>query len=278
MMENRSFDHYLGWLPGADGKQAGLTYVDRDGVAARTHHLTDYQGCAHPDPDHSFEGGRVQSTAAAATAGCARARTTSSRSATTSRATSGSTATRRRTGRPSTATSRPPWPRPTRTASTSTARRPTGSTTRPTSPRCRRSGTGWPRPRASRARYYYVDVPFLALYGTKYLDIARTCAQFLADAAAGTLPAVSFLDPKFLDEGSGTLGRRPPARRHPRRAVVPQPGLRGGHAAARAGRAPRWSSTTTSGAASSTTSPPTRAPDADPGGRHRHARVPHARR
>ena len=60
MMENRSFDHYLGWLDGADGKQAGLTYVDRDGVRRRTHHLTDYQGCAHPDPDHSFEGGRVQ--------------------------------------------------------------------------------------------------------------------------------------------------------------------------------------------------------------------------
>ena len=26
MMENRSFDHFFGWLPGADGKQAGLTY------------------------------------------------------------------------------------------------------------------------------------------------------------------------------------------------------------------------------------------------------------
>src|SRR3954453_23301974 len=25
MMENRSFDHYLGWLPGADGHQAGLS-------------------------------------------------------------------------------------------------------------------------------------------------------------------------------------------------------------------------------------------------------------
>jgi len=60
MMENRSFDHYLGWLPGADGKQAGLAYVDRDGVTRSTHHLTDYQGCAHPDPDHSYEGGRVQ--------------------------------------------------------------------------------------------------------------------------------------------------------------------------------------------------------------------------
>ena len=24
MMENRSFDHFLGWMPGADGKQGGL--------------------------------------------------------------------------------------------------------------------------------------------------------------------------------------------------------------------------------------------------------------
>ena len=31
MMENRSFDHYLGWLPGADGRQAGLTYADKTG-------------------------------------------------------------------------------------------------------------------------------------------------------------------------------------------------------------------------------------------------------
>jgi len=61
MMENRSFDHMLGWLPGADGKQAGLTYVDRAGIAHATHSLApDYQGCAHPDPDHSYDGARVE--------------------------------------------------------------------------------------------------------------------------------------------------------------------------------------------------------------------------
>jgi phospholipase C len=32
MMENRSFDQVLGWLPGANGQQAGLTYADIDGV------------------------------------------------------------------------------------------------------------------------------------------------------------------------------------------------------------------------------------------------------
>src|SRR5438046_8517982 len=31
MMENRSFDHYLGWMPNADGIQSGLSYTDRAG-------------------------------------------------------------------------------------------------------------------------------------------------------------------------------------------------------------------------------------------------------
>src|SRR3954451_271132 len=61
MMENRSFDHYLGWLPKADGRQAGLTYTDKDGKAHQTHRLTpDWQGCGHLDPDHSWEGGRTE--------------------------------------------------------------------------------------------------------------------------------------------------------------------------------------------------------------------------
>jgi phospholipase C len=61
MMENRSFDHYLGWLPNADGMQAGLSYVDRDGVTWQTRPLApDWQGCGHPDPDHSWDGGRGQ--------------------------------------------------------------------------------------------------------------------------------------------------------------------------------------------------------------------------
>src|SRR4051794_8131796 len=61
MMENRSFDHYLGWLPGADGHQAGLQYADATGAAHPTHVPTpDWQGCGFKDPDHSWNGGRVQ--------------------------------------------------------------------------------------------------------------------------------------------------------------------------------------------------------------------------
>jgi phospholipase C len=61
MMENRSFDHYLGWMPNADGRQAGLQYTDADGVVHSTQRMTpDFQGCGHPDPDHSWDGGRTQ--------------------------------------------------------------------------------------------------------------------------------------------------------------------------------------------------------------------------
>src|SRR5215468_5842020 len=65
-MENRSFDHFLGWLPGADGKQAGISYRDRERVLRSTHRLApDFQGCAFHDPRHDwrsvekqFDGGR----------------------------------------------------------------------------------------------------------------------------------------------------------------------------------------------------------------------------
>src|SRR5947208_4957409 len=61
MMENRSFDHFLGWLPGADGKQAGLSYTDASGVAHSTFPLApDYQGCTYRDPNHSYDGARVE--------------------------------------------------------------------------------------------------------------------------------------------------------------------------------------------------------------------------
>ena len=57
MMENRSFDHFLGCLPGSDGRQSGLVYTDATGKAFETHPLApDYQGCGHPDPDLGGQG------------------------------------------------------------------------------------------------------------------------------------------------------------------------------------------------------------------------------
>ena len=61
MMENRSFDHYFGWHPGADAKNTGLSYPDVNGNPVPTHHLSpDFQGCDFRDPDHGWVGGRHQ--------------------------------------------------------------------------------------------------------------------------------------------------------------------------------------------------------------------------
>ena len=61
MMENRSFDHLLGWMPRADGRQAGLSYADPSGRLVATHALApDFQGCGHASPGHIWQQGRVQ--------------------------------------------------------------------------------------------------------------------------------------------------------------------------------------------------------------------------
>jgi phospholipase C len=61
MMENRSFDHFLGWVPGADGVQAGIRQVDTAGDALESWDLApNYQNCQFADPDHSYQGGRRQ--------------------------------------------------------------------------------------------------------------------------------------------------------------------------------------------------------------------------
>lgn len=61
MLENRSFDHYLGWVPGADGVQAGTKQVDLGGRMHESYDLAPkFQNCDLADPDHSYDGGRVQ--------------------------------------------------------------------------------------------------------------------------------------------------------------------------------------------------------------------------
>jgi phospholipase C len=45
MMENRSFDHFLGWLPHADGRH-DLEFTALDGSVYRNYPLApDFQGC-----------------------------------------------------------------------------------------------------------------------------------------------------------------------------------------------------------------------------------------
>jgi len=204
MMENRSFDHLLGWLPGADGRQAGLSYVDAAGVAHPTYPLfPDYQGCGHPDPDHSYEGARVEYNDGACDGWL--------------RAGSNDVYAIGYYGQadvPFLAAAAPGWTAfdryfagilgptfPNRfymhAAQTDRLSNTFELSTLPTI---------WDRVAAAglTGRYYFSDAPFLGLWGLTYASISHTFDRFLEDCASGTLPHVSYVDPRFIDEEAGT--------------------------------------------------------------------------
>jgi phospholipase C len=89
MMENRWFDHFLGWMPNADGRQAGLSYSDGAGNTFSTYPLAPTsRAAAIPCPGTCGSRRGSSSTTAPPTAGCCpAAATTPTRSATTSSAT-----------------------------------------------------------------------------------------------------------------------------------------------------------------------------------------------
>jgi len=204
MMENRSFDHFLGWLPDANGKQAGLSYPDRAGHLQPTHHLApDYQGCGFNDPDHSFEGGRVEYDNGRCD-GWLRAGTNDVYSigyyTQPDLAFLGQIAPRYATpDHYFAAILGPTFPNRIYQHAGQTDRL-SNTFTPSTLP------TIWDRLAAAgiSRKYYFGDIPFLALWGAKYLPISHPYAEFLADAAAGTLPAVSYVDGEFLGELTGT--------------------------------------------------------------------------
>jgi phospholipase C len=204
MMENRSFDHILGWLPGHDGRQAGLAYTDASGESHRTHALApDFQGCAFHDPDHSFAGGRVEYDNGKCD-GFLRAGDNDLYSI----------GYYRREDLPFFGTVAPRFVTPPRYFPAILG--PTfpnrifqhaGETDRLSNTLVLSTlPTIWDRLAAKgiSARYYFSDIPVVALWGNKYLPIAQPVTSFLRDAAAGTLPAVAYIDPGFSGEATGT--------------------------------------------------------------------------
>ncbi|GAB1691141.1 alkaline phosphatase family protein [Krasilnikovia sp. M28-CT-15] len=200
MMENRSFDHYLGWLPGADGIQAGLSYADTSGAVHPTHHLLVPNGCGFHDPDHSYEGGRVELNDGACD-GWLRAGSNDLLSigyyerpdlGFYGKAAPQWTVCDRYFA----AMMAPTYPNRFFLHSATTDRITTSLDRIATMPAI------WDRLAAAgvSGRYFYSDVPFTALWGTRYLGISRRIGEFYTAAAAGTLPAVSFVEPAFLGE------------------------------------------------------------------------------
>jgi len=216
MMENRSFDHLLGWLPNTEGMQAGLTYVDSSGVQHQTHALApDFTGCSHRDPDHSYQGARVQYDDGTMDGflrsgnndeyaigyyveadrpfynALARNYTTLDHSFCSILG--------------------PTFPNRLflHSAQTDRLSNPPTLSTLPTI---------WDSLLAAgvTARYYWSNAPFLGLWGPRYFLNGITTpfpniTSFFAQAASGNLPAVSFIDPAFTGFSFPTNDDHPPA-------------------------------------------------------------------
>jgi phospholipase C len=204
MMENRSFDHLLGWLPEADGRQRGLRYADAAGMFHRTHALaSDFTGCGHLDPNHEYNGGRVAYDHGAID-GFLRATPDDYAIGYYVEADRPffNTFARHYTvlNRSFCSILGPTFPNRffLHGAQTDRLSNTTDLATMPTI---------WDRLAAAGVShtYYYSNLPYLALWGLKYLPISNIYAQFLLDAATGSLPAVSFIDPRFtiVDDGTG---------------------------------------------------------------------------
>jgi phospholipase C len=197
MMENRSFDHFLGWLPNAVGTQAGLNYIDNSGVSHATHALApDRTGCGFNDPDHSYSGARIEydnarmdgfmQTSAADIYAIGYYQEADMNF----------------------------FPKFARHFTTCDMYFP--SMLGPTFPNrifqlcgqtdrlddsisictlptifdhCTQAGV--------TSKYYYGNVPFLTLFPIALIAYANAFSSFLSDCANGTLPAVSFVDPSF---------------------------------------------------------------------------------
>ena len=203
MMENRSFDHMLGWLDGADGEQRGLTYFDASNTPHRTYRLApDYQGCGHPDPDHSYEGGRVEYNDGACD-GWLRAGNNDEYAI----------GYYTKKDLPFLGPASLYWTACDRYFSAIMAGTFANRVYQHAAQTDRLGNTFevsalptiWDRLAAAGrdGRYYFSDVPFLALWGTKYAPIGRSIDAFFDDAAAGTLPQVAFVEPRFLGEEIG---------------------------------------------------------------------------
>jgi phospholipase C len=217
MMENRSFDHYFGWHPHADGRNSGLTYPNLDGSQRfATHHLTpDFQGCGFRDPDHGWVGGRHQLNRGkmdgfytgnpdgdgsdefalgyylkddlgfiphAADAFTLYDRWFCSIMASTY---------------------------PNRHYQISAQNGGQKSNVLPVADDPGNTGADWETifdralARGLSAGYYVSDLPVPGLYGARGLTWVRPVLQFYEDAAAGRLPQVCFVDPPFRDGGGG---------------------------------------------------------------------------
>jgi phospholipase C len=211
MMENRSYDHLLGWVPRSDGIQEGLAFRNVEGAAVPTFHLASdpaygYQGCGWADPEHGYDGGRVHLNNGAMDGWLL----------------TGGTADNPADRFPVGYYQEADLPFYSGVAkhftvcdnyfhgilSSTFPNRMyihAGTTDRNTNtlPWAQQAPSTLPTiwdllgEKGISCANYFSDLPLTGLWGEKYAQITKPFEQFLVDANAGTLPAVSYFDPNF---------------------------------------------------------------------------------
>jgi phospholipase C len=208
MMENRSFDHYFGWLPGADSDQHER-YPDADGNLVETRHFstlgtggTQYKGCGHPDPGHGWNSGRAQLGGGFLAPGSGNdefALTYFNR---------GDLGFIHEAARSYTTYDRyfcsllgPTWPNRFYKWSAQSG----GLKSNTLAP----GGNNWETifDRATAhgltVRYYASDLPFAALFGARAAPWIAPITRYYEDCFTGNLPNIAIVDPPFKDGGGG---------------------------------------------------------------------------
>ena len=205
MMENRSFDHYFGWLSDvADGIQH-QTFADPAGQQFETRHFktiglsggAEYKGCGYGDPGHGWDNGRAQLKNGFMAEGAgndefalcyfnetelpyihpaAKAYTLYDRWFTSLLTSTWPNRYYKWSGQSGGIITNYPEP-------------PAGNTWETIFDRALAKGIS--------ARYYYSDIPFSAVWGARAGPWTHSISEYYSDCAAGTLPNITFVDPAF---------------------------------------------------------------------------------
>jgi phospholipase C len=208
MMENRSFDHYFGWLKDADGRQH-QSFPDPTGQRIPTRHFstlgtggTQYKGCGHPDPGHGWDSGRAQLDGGFLAPG------SGNDEFALTYFNQGDLAYIHEAARNYTTYDRyfcsilaSTWPNRFYKWSAQSG----GLKTNSLAP----GGNNWETifdraiGRGVTARYYASDLPFAALFGSRSAAWINPITRYYEDCLNGTLPNITIVDPPFKDGGGG---------------------------------------------------------------------------
>jgi len=210
MMENRSFDHYFGWLAEADGIQ-NQSFTDPSGQSVSTRHFStlgsggmEYKGCGHPDPGHGWESGRAQLLGGFLAEG------SGNDEFALTYFNSGELGFIHEAARNYTLYDRffcsllaSTWPNRYYKWSAQSGG------LKNNDPPAGTLGNQWETifdrglAHGLSARYYASDLPFSAVWGPRGATWTNPITRYYADCAAGTLPNIAFVDPPFRDGGGG---------------------------------------------------------------------------